>query len=288
MSRPFSEAMRREPFQDVYADLHTHTDCSDGRLSPSELVAKASARGIEVLAVTDHDTVQGLGEARKTAKRQGLYFLPGIELSAAVEGVEVHILGYGVDPDSSLLVDHIQTMQTAREKRAWRMVERLETLGLPLTASAVNRKIANTHSIGRPHIAELLVEAGHVESTNRAFETYLGQNGPAYVPKPKFSADRMLEVLRRMGAIGVLAHPGHWTRSTHVRSLVDAGLAGIELWHPAHDASLRTYYSRLARDYDLCTTGGSDYHGRSNEEDRHFGQIGMEKEDWERFREAVT
>lgn len=280
--------MRKDPPQNVYADLHTHTSCSDGRLSPTDLVAKAASRGIQVLAITDHDTVQGLDEARSEAEKQGIRFVPGIELSAEVQGTEVHILGYGVNPEGLVLQDYIQKMQTARQKRAWRMVERLQKVGLSLDEATVQRKISKTHSVGRPHIAELLVEAGHVKNTDRAFEKYVGQNGPGYVPKPKFDAKQVLAIIDHVGGVGVLAHPGHWTSSRHVRSLVDAGLTGIELWHPAHDSSLRSYYERIARDYNLGTTGGSDYHGRTEDEDKYFGCVGMRETDWERFREVVT
>lgn len=280
--------MRSAPRTNVYADLHTHTTCSDGRLSPSELVTKAASRGIRVLAITDHDTVQGLEEARIEAEKQGIRFVPGIELSAEVRGKEVHVLGYGVNPDGAALQTHIQKMQTAREKRAWRMVERLQKVGLSLQESTVESKISKTHSVGRPHIAELLVDAGYVTSTDRAFEKYLGQNGPGYVAKPKFEAKRVLSIIDHVGGVGVLAHPGHWTSSRQVRSLVHVGLTGIELWHPSHDSSLRTYYERIARDYNLRMTGGSDYHGRTGDEDQYFGRVGMREKDWERFREVVT
>lgn len=280
--------MRRKPRKNVYADLHTHTSCSDGRLSPTELVTKAASREIQVLAITDHDTVDGLEEARIEAETLGIRFVPGIELSAEVQGKEVHILGYGVNPEEAVLQEHLQKMQTAREKRAWRMVERLQKVGLTLRESTVESKISKTHSVGRPHIAELLVEAGHVTSTDRAFEKYLGQNGPGYVAKPKFEAKRVLSIINHAGGVGVLAHPGHWTSSRQVRALVDAGLTGLELWHPAHDSSLCSYYERIARDYNLCPTGGSDYHGRTDDEDHYFGRVGMGEKDWERFREVVT
>lgn len=272
----------------VHADLHTHTTCSDGCHSPTELVTKAATRGIQVLAITDHDTVRGVEEAEREAEKRGIDYIPGIEFSADVQDREVHILAYGIDPEGDRLHEHIQKMQAARERRAWRMVERLGKVGLTLNESTVEEKISETHSVGRPHIAELLVKAGYVKNTDRAFEQYLGENGPGYVAKPNVEAKRVLSLINHLGGVSVLAHPGHWTSSRHIRALVDLGLCGIELWHPAHDSSLRSYYARIARDYNLCTTGGSDYHGRTKEDDYYFGRVGMPETEWERFSEVVA
>ena len=273
---------------EVYADLHTHTTCSDGVLAPEALVARVAIRDVQVLAVTDHDTVEGLAEARRAAEERGLHFVPGIEVSATVEGEEVHLLAYGVDPSDAALVAHLRDIQAAREERAWAMVERLRGQGLEIEDEALEQKIAGTHAVGRPHVAAVLKEAGHVDTMGAAFERYIGNEGPAYVPKPDFPAAQALHVIQGAGGIGVLAHPGHWTPRAQIRQLVNVGLDGIEIWHPAHDASLQGYYRRLARGYELMETGGSDFHGRAEKDDRALGAVGMDEDAWERFRVATA
>lgn len=265
-----------------------HTHCSDGRLSPVDLVAKASSRGLQALSVTDHDTLSGVEAAAREAGSKSLHFVTGIELSVTVEGMEVHLLAYGFDPSHPPLCKHLQTMQRAREERAWEMIERLRALGLEIDDDGLREEIHSTHAVGRPHVAAVLVREGHVDSVQQAFEEYLGNDGPGYVSKPHFSAADALSIIHAADGIGVLAHPGHWTSSTQVRQLVDAGLDGIEIYHPSHDSSLRRYYKRLADGYDLLMTGGSDYHGRTEDEERYFGTVGMTAPRWERFREALA
>jgi len=272
----------------VYADLHTHTTCSDGRRTPDELVQQAGERGLQVLSVTDHDTVEGLPPAQQKAESLGMFLLPGIELSVTLDGDELHLLAYGITPDHVGLEKHLQRMQEARRDRAWEMVRRLRKRGLEIEDDRLRDEIASTHAVGRPHVAEALVRAGHVKTVREAFERYLGEEKPGYVAKPAFAAGQALDLVHDAGGIGVLAHPGHWTSSTQIRRLVDAGLDGLETVHPSHDASLRGYYERLARGYDLIPTGGSDYHGRTEAEEEAFGTMGMTREEWERFRAALA
>lgn len=273
---------------EIYGDVHMHTHCSDGCLAPADLVAKASARGLQGLSVTDHDTLRGVESAAREAESRSLHFVPGIELSVTVEETEIHLLAYGFDPSHSPLRKHLQTMQRAREERAWEMIERLRALGLEIDDDGLREEIRSTHAVGRPHVAAVLVREGHVGSMQQAFEQYLGNSGPGYVSKPSFPAAEALTIIHAAEGIGVLAHPGHWTSSSHIRHLVDVGLDGIEIYHPSHDASLRGYYQRLANGYDLLTTGGSDYHGRTEDEERYLGTVGMDAASWERFREAVA
>jgi predicted metal-dependent phosphoesterase TrpH len=272
----------------VYADLHTHTTSSDGTLAPEALVARAAECGIQVLAVTDHDTVDGLGEAQEAAVERGLHFVAGIELSATVEGEEVHLLAYGIDPSDAALETHLRDMQAARENRAWTMIERLRRQGVEIAEEVLERKMVTTHAVGRPHVAAALLEEGHVDTMEEAFAQYIGNEAPAYVAKPDVPARRALRVIHGAGGVGVLAHPGHWTPRAQIRTLVDDGLDGIEIWHPSHDASLQGYYRRLAAGYDLMETGGSDFHGRAEGDDHTLGTVGMNEEAWERFRVAAA
>ena len=284
VSRPDPDADRRE----VVADLHLHTSRSDGTLSPTALVQKAAGRGLRVLAVTDHDTVAGLDEAEEAAAEWGLELVPGVELSVTLQGAELHMLAYGFDPAHGGLQAYLEEMQEARRARAWKMVERLRSHGLEVEDTQLRRVIENTAAAGRPHLAAALHRAGHVASTDEAFDRYLGTDRPGFVAKPDVPAADALAVVHQAGGVGVLAHPGHWTSSAQVRQLVDAGLDGLELYHRAHGASLRRYYRRLADSHDLLVTGGSDYHGRDEGEETHLGAIGLTEREWERFRAALS
>lgn len=272
----------------VYADLHVHTTCSDGALSPPDVVDKAVERGLRVLAVTDHDTVAGLSGAQERAADCDLRFLPGVELSITVGDNEIHLLAYDIDPDHAALVDHLESMAEGRKERAERMVERLRAEGIDVYDDTLAEDMASDGAVGRPHVASALVRGGFVDTIRAAFDRYLGRGEVAFVEKPEVPADRILPLVHEAGGVGVLAHPGHWTPSAVIRALVDAGLDGIETVHPSHDPSLRTYYERLARGYGLVETGGSDYHGWTEDDEDHFGSLGMSRVQWERFMEVAS
>jgi predicted metal-dependent phosphoesterase TrpH len=237
--------------------------------------------------VTDHDTIEGIAPAAAAAESQGVHLVPGIELSVTLDGDEIHLLAYGIDPGHAGLRQHLAAMQEARRERASMIVERLRDHGVEIEDEQLRADIASVHAVGRPHVAAALVRGGHVRTERAAFEQYLGEGKPGYVAKPAFPAADALSLVHEAGGVGVLAHPGHWTSSTQVRRLADAGLDGLETRHPSHDASLRGYYERLAQGYDLLTTGGSDYHGRTRKEDERFGTMGMTCAEWERFRAAL-
>jgi predicted metal-dependent phosphoesterase TrpH len=279
---------RQDRDTSAYADLHTHTVCSDGKESPEALVQRAAEQGIRVLSVTDHDTVEGLGPAAATAEEVGIRLVPGIELSVTLKGREIHLLAYGVNPEHSGLQRHLAAMQEARQDRAWTIVERLRTKGVEVEDEQLRSDIASVHAVGRPHVAAALVRAGHVDTERAAFEQYLGAGQVGDVAKPAFEAADALSLVHDAGGVGVLAHPGHWLSGRQARRLVEKGLDGIETNHPSHDASLRGYYERLANGYDLLTTGGSDYHGRTADEEARFGTVGMSRSEWERFRAALS
>jgi predicted metal-dependent phosphoesterase TrpH len=257
-------------------------------LSPPDLVAKAADRGLRVLSVTDHDTVAGVEAATHAAAEKGLTLVPGVELSVTLNGSELHLLAYAFDPAHAGLQSYLREMQAARRRRAWTMVERLRSHGLEVEDEQLRSVIDATAAAGRPHLASALVRAGHVSSTEEAFDRYLGRDGPGFVAKPDVPAADALTVVHEAGGVGVLAHPGHWTSSADVRALCAAGLDGLELYHRSHGASLRRYYRRLAESYDLLVTGGSDYHGREEAEETHLGTIGLNERHWERFWAAVA
>ncbi len=264
-------------------DLHTHTTCSDGRLSPAELVRKAAAAGLAGLAVTDHDSVSGLTEAAREADASRIDLIPGVELSVTVGKTSVHMLGYYFNPDSEALQARLAAFRESRLNRGARMVERLNRLGVGVRLEDVLQKAAGG-AVGRPHVAAALVAGGFAETTAEAFERYLSDDGPAYVPHPVFEASEALRLLHAAGGIGVLAHPGTFVTDETLRRLIDAGLDGIEVVHPAHTPSLSAYFRSVARRFALVQTGGSDYHGYRPYDEEHFGRYTVPYENLDGYR----
>lgn len=267
-------------------DLHTHTTCSDGCLSPDALVAEASRRGIAALAITDHDTVDGLAEGFAAGHQYGVEVIAGIELSVTVREEEVHLLGYGFDEANDRLTAYLRHFRDIRRQRAEAMVGRLHGLGVMLPWAAVAAQ-AGDGVFGRPHVARALAAEGWCVSYEEAFATYLHDDGPAFVAKPRFPAREALQMLHNAGGIGVLAHPGHWTADAVVMQMIQAGLDGIEVVHPAHDDELTAYYRQLAADFFLIETGGSDYHGFSEHDDAVLGTYGLSPAQMERLRRRL-
>lgn len=255
-------------------DLHTHTYYSDGALSPYELVRLAKSRGIAALAVTDHDTVDGLPEAADAGEKFGVEVVNGVEMSVTLGEQELHLLGYFFDPENEGLRRHFEYFSIERKKRVERMVERLRHLGITLDLEKILAR-AGVGAPGRPHVAAALVEAGYVETYQEAFDRFLRDEGAAYVSKPLFEARVAIEMLHDAGGICVLAHPGHWTSDETVDRLLRSGLDGIEVIHPAHDLMLTQYYRQLAQRQGLIETGGSDYHGLREDDEVRLGQYSL-------------
>ncbi len=239
-------------------ELHAHSHFSDGSLSPAALVELAVERGLFALAVTDHDSVDGIAPAAEAARGR-LEVLPGIEVSSTLAGHDVHILGYFVDPASPGLDESLGRFRQERRERAHAILDRLVALGMPVSAEQVFAA-AGPGVVGRPHIAHALVAAGHVPSLEVAFQRLLGRRGSAYVPRPAFASTGAVRMIREAGGVAVLAHPGTLGRGL-VETLLDSGLAGIEVWHPQHGPASQRQWLRVARELGLVATGGSDFHG---------------------------
>jgi len=239
-------------------ELHAHTHFSDGLLSPAELVDLAVDRGLGVLAVTDHDSVEGVGPALAAAGTR-LELVPGIEISSTLEGLDLHILGYFIDPHSGPLGVRLARFREERRQRAIAIVERLAELGVPVSADDVLAS-AGPGVVGRPHVAQALLRAGHVPTIEIAFQKYLGARGSAFVPRPAFHSAEAVRVIRDAGGVAVLAHPGLTPRRV-VESLAEAGLAGLEVWHPQHNPPAQKRWFELASELGLVPSGGSDFHG---------------------------
>ncbi len=239
-------------------DLHTHSTASDGEHSPRELIRLALARGLDVIALTDHDSVAGIDAALEAARGSKLEVIPGVELSADVEAAEVHVLGYFVDWRDAPFLAMLEKFRDGRVGRAEKMVQKLAALGAPITFTRV-QEIAGDGSIGRPHVAQALLEAGHIASINEAFDRYIGRTGPAYVERYKLTPEDAVALILRAGGVPVLAHPRDVPH--YIAPLVKAGLLGLEVYYGLYDDALVSKHARLAKEYGLLATGGSDFHG---------------------------
>lgn len=255
-------------------DFHTHSTQSDGVLSPAQLVDLAASRGVRVMALTDHDTLAGLDEAIAAAARHpGFTLIPGVELSCDVPGSEVHMLGHFVDRTNREFTDQLELFRKGRVERAEKMVGALEALGAPIDWARV-QEIAGEGSVGRPHVAQALLEQGHVETITDAFDRYLGRNGPAYFEREKLTPPEAIEMIRNAGGLPVFAHPSFTQDYPAVAaSLAADGLFGMEVFYKAYPPELVQSLHELATTHGLFALGGSDYHGLGNDDDREPGEI---------------
>ncbi|HXF58325.1 MAG TPA: PHP domain-containing protein [Candidatus Saccharimonadales bacterium] len=241
-------------------DLHMHSNASDGSFTPDEVARMAAGNGVEVFALTDHDTLDGLPAAAACAVRSGIRLITGVELSVSEEGMDVHLLAYGFDESDPTLVAAIGRYREGRRERARKILMRLKGLGIRIALEEVE-EIASGGALGRPHVAEALLRGGHVETFNEAFQRYLGHHGPAYVPKPRVTLEEATTVVRDAGGVTILAHPGTLNRDHLIPAWARRGLDGIEVWHSKHDPASVDRYRGYAHLHGLLMTGGSDYHG---------------------------
>jgi 3',5'-nucleoside bisphosphate phosphatase len=269
-------------------DLHLHTTASDGQCAPAELVARARDAGITVLAVTDHDTMDGVSEAAAHAVRLQLGFVPGIEITAVCDGHDVHVLGYWVDGDSSALAALLHALRTARLERAREIVHRLSREGAPIDISElVDGAAAAGRSIARPAIARALIRYGHVGTVSEAFVRFLNEGKPAYVPHRGPSPIEVVCAIVQAGGIASLAHPGPLNRDELIPELVAVGLAAVEAYHSAHDEQTRSRYLAVASEHGLAVTGGSDFHGLDVRRAEFFGRVGLPAADFSHLLERA-
>jgi predicted metal-dependent phosphoesterase TrpH len=253
-------------------DLHIHSTASDGTLSPSQILALAVERNLSAIAITDHDTTRGCVEALAAGIPTGLAFVTGVEISTAAPAAamgstgSMHILGYGIRPDSDGLNRELETSRIAREERNPKIIERLCELGVSITLEDV-LQVAGDAQTSRPHIARAMVRKGIVKNVDEAFHRYLGHGKPAYVDKYRVPCNRAIRSIRDAGGIAVLAHPYLLKSNSHadiekiVSELVPMGLGGIETYYPQHSNQETVYYEKLAKRMGLIVTGGSDFHG---------------------------
>lgn len=246
----------------MFADLHLHSRFSDGTYTPEEIAAAGHQKGLDVLALTDHDTVEGCPRMAEACQKLGMEFIAGAELTAEHHDIEIHLLGYFLDIENPRLLTELARFQDVRQNRIREMVSRLNHLGIPLESEAVFR-LANCRAPGRPHVGRALVEAGYCRTQDEAFERFLKRHRPAWVPKFKMSACQAVELIHDSGGLAVMAHPGLNRTDEIIPDLVNAGLDGIECFHTKHGTSTVEHYLTIAEKHRLLVTGGSDCHGLS-------------------------
>jgi len=270
------------------ADLHTHSTYSDGVLTPKELIDLAYQRGVRLLALTDHDITDGLPEAFAAARRYpDLTLIPGIEMSTDVPGNEVHILGYFLDWQDEAFQEELARLRYSRLHRAIKMVEKLRNLGYPLAWERV-QAIAGVGAVGRPHIAQAMLEAGYVKSVNQAYDLFLSRNGPAYVEREKQTPEEVVRMLGRVGSLCALAHPRDLDGLQDLLSRLKAvGLVGMEVYYQDYTQSDIRRLLALAHQFQLLPLGGSDFHGLGGPQQRQPGDIPLPDEPVEQLMELA-
>lgn len=272
-----TEASATAPGAAGFVDLHVHTNCSDGTFTPAEAVRHAKKAGLRAIAITDHDTIDGVEEAVTEGGRCGVEVIAGVELSTEIklaENSEMHILGYFIDPGNVTLRESLARFRAARRDRAAKMIEKFKKLGIYLDDDRL-AAIAGDGCIGRLHFAKALIEGGFVRNIGEAFQQYLGMNKSAYVPKLQMKPDEAINLITSSGGIAVIAHPyyGHYSNRELLLTLIQAGLGGIEVWHSKHPPASVDMFKKMAKDLNLLMTGGSDCHGSFNGDDPLMGSV---------------
>lgn len=259
----------------IYADMHCHTTCSDGRLTVYELIDKAEQAGIQALAITDHDCIDAHHILRADGYNGPVRVIPGIEISCYEHGREVHMLGYHVQPDNARLAQLSSEFRLDRVRRAHEMVDRLQRINVNVSYAEIE-DAAGKAPIGRPHVAGVLVRRGFVSSIQKAFDTYLDTGRPGYVARSPYAVKDAVDLIHGAGGVASVAHPSKtYTDPRLFLTLMATGLDGIEVYHPSHWHVTREYYRVLALQHGMLITGGSDYHGTRDYDERNFGIFGI-------------
>jgi len=246
----------------MFADLHLHTNFSDGTYTPEELTAHGQRLGFRALALSDHDTMEGCARMAAACASAGIEFIPASELTAELEGHELHLLGYFLDTTNAKLLEELAKFQEVRQNRIREIVARIRELNVPLREELVF-EVANCRAPGRPHVARALVKAGLCRNLDEAFERFLKKDRPAWVPKFKMSAPDAVALIHQAGGLAVMAHPGLNNCDDLIPALADCGLDGLECYHTKHGAAAAYHYQKVAEQLGLLVTGGSDCHGLS-------------------------
>lgn len=277
----------------IYADLHSHTVNSDGTYTVEEIVKLAKEKGLKVLAITDHDTVDGLVDEKKIdelEKKYDIKIIRGIEMSCSLDGSDVHILGYFLNLKDEEFLNVLKEIADIRDERNDRLLKKLEKLNVPVTKEDLE-EVVQGNILSKAHIAEVMVRKGYVKSKPEAFEKYLGKKGLAYTEKKDYKPQRAVEILAKNGAFVSLAHPKLITTNVDkidklLQDLIPLGLRGIEVNYYSFYEMDRKIYRKLAKKYNLIITGGSDFHG-GNRVEVSLGDSGLTKEEYENMKKSL-
>lgn len=271
----------------MYVDLHLHTTVSDGRLTPTQLVDVAGSRGLRVIAVTDHDSTEGLEEAFAAGKKfPDLTIIPGIELSTDIPRNEVHILGYFLNYQDAAFQKTLAEFRAARQDRGFRMVEKLKGLGIYIPWERVLELAqGGAGAVGRPHVAQAMLEGGYVASVQEAFDRYISRNGPAYAEREKLTPSEAVGLIRQVGGLAVLAHPKDVLDNLDpiLDDLCAAGLAGMEAHYQGYEGELNHYLLEVCASRKIIPCGGSDFHGIESRPEVGIGNVDVPMETAERL-----
>jgi predicted metal-dependent phosphoesterase TrpH len=266
---------------DARVDLHIHTYYSDGLSSPEEILKIVRDKDLIAFSICDHDNLGGYLSVRSLLDDGDPVLIPGVELSAGSENIDIHILGYYINPESDELKDALENFRDGRNRRGAEMLNKLKELGIDLSYDDV-KKLAGKSAIGRPNVADALVKAGAVNSFGDAFARYIGYHGPAYVPKRNLTPKEAIDLIHRADGLAILAHPGLGGASKFMNEFVEFGLDGIEVYHPNHNSRVQRNYSDYAAKKSLLITGGSDYHGRDGRY-ADIGTVAVPEEIWKQL-----
>lgn len=274
------------PAGPLFADLHLHSNQSDGTDPPAAVAARVAAAGLKAFALTDHDTTAGNAEAGEAAAGEGIDFLPGVEISAEFDRVEVHVLGLGLGDGSGKLEQRLQEVREERLARVEQIIEKLNGLGIPLAPAHVAEEAEGSTSPGRLHVARAMYRIGVTRNIQAAFTKFIGVGRPAYVPKKRMGFSEAVELIRGAGGLAVVAHPGIGGIEKKLTKMLALPLDGLEVWHPEHTVGQSEKFAVLARENGLLATGGSDDHG-SKTERQFLGATGLNEEGFRALRDRL-
>lgn len=277
---------------DKWADLHLHTNHSDGSDAPGRVVERAAALGMSALAITDHDSVSAVHEAQATARQAGLEYLPGVELSTLYGQIEIHILGLGVHPQASTLLDTLSELHAARSKRVDTILERLNALSVPLTREEVEAQASGGEatSLGRMHVAMALHAKGITRTVQQGFDRFIRRGRKAYIPKKTLSCRQAIDLIHEAGGLAFLAHPGVGTTlgKLILRLIGELPFDGIEVYHSKHTSGQAAQFLQIAQEHSLLVSGGSDCHGTATHPTPDMGRVRLPYRYYEAIRERVS
>lgn len=254
------------------ADLHIHTKYSDGNLSVEEIFNLASEKGIDLISITDHDNISAIPEAKILSNNTGIEFIKGVELSAEFNDKEIHIINYSFDQNSEVLINYLDEFSSRRVARLKQMIYGLNEDGIEISIDDVLNNGTTTLSVGRPHIASVLVDKGYARNIREAFKKFIGDNKKYYIKKENEPVERILEIIKLSGGKSFLAHPAQYLRGAELKKLLEMGFDGVEVVHPSHTKYDSNYFVGIAEEFDILQSGGSDFHGKYSQDFENFGK----------------